>query len=53
MIKTGRATYQDMSPEERTVVDSFEGEAEYEKTLLRRDFFIVENPQRLLEGVAA
>jgi hypothetical protein len=36
----GKATYEDMTQEEKTVVDEFEGAAEYRKVLAQKDYFI-------------
>lgn len=36
----GRKAYQDMSGEERAVVDSFEGEKSYEHVMARADYFL-------------
>jgi hypothetical protein len=43
----GKATYADMAPEERAVVDDFEGEHEYARTMARRDFFLA-GPEQML-----
>lgn len=50
----GRRTYRDMDPEERAVVDDFQGEAAYTDVLSRREYFLssVQTPQ-LGMGVAA
>lgn len=48
----GRATYADMTPEERDVVDSFEGKAEYAKTLARADFYLPA-PEKMLLSIRA
>lgn len=48
----GRAAYEDMSPEERAVVDEFEGEASYSDTVKRANFFIVGSPEKLLAAAA-
>lgn len=40
----GKKTYKEMDAEERAVVDSFEGEAAYSKTLANADYYIY-NPQ--------
>jgi len=39
----GKAKYEDMTKEERSVIDAFEGESEYRKTMTRKDFFICES----------
>lgn len=38
----GRKRYQDMNREERAVIDSFEGEASYQRVLDRREYFLQE-----------
>jgi len=38
----GRVKYSDMTQEEKEVVDSFQGEAEYEKVLARSDYYLAE-----------
>lgn len=38
----GRAAYQDMSAEERRVVDDFQGAAAYEEVLRERDYYLAE-----------
>lgn len=46
----GKANYEDMSQEEKTVIDSYEGEAEYRKVLENKDYFISEIGLPLLEA---
>ena len=46
----GKANYEDMDSEEKTVIDSFEGELEYRKVLKNKDYFIVEIGLPLLEA---
>ena len=38
----GRAKYSEMAPEERAVVDSFQGEAAYAEVLQRADYYLAE-----------
>jgi hypothetical protein len=38
----GRSTYAEMTSEEKEVVDSFQGAAEYAKVLARSDYFLAE-----------
>jgi len=45
----GKKRYKDMSPDERKVVDSFEGETSYNAVMDRADFYLVEPTQLLLE----
>ena len=40
--------YEEMQPEEKAVVDEFEGKAEYEKTLQNKDFYLVDENQFLI-----
>lgn len=37
-----------MEPEEKAVVNEFEGKAEYEKTLQNKDFYLVDESQFLI-----
>lgn len=39
----GKANYDDMTPEEKTVIDDFEGAAEYRKVMANREYFIQES----------
>lgn len=39
----GKKTYQEMTEEERKVVDEFQGRESYEKVLHKKDFFLSEN----------
>lgn len=50
----GKKPYRKLEPEERAVVDSFEGEAEYHKTFDRADYFIYDpkSSMKLLETAA-
>jgi len=45
----GKKRYKDMTPDERQVVDSFEGEASYNTVMDHADFYLVEPQQFLLE----
>lgn len=44
----GKKMYEEMQPEEKAVVDEFEGKAEYEKTLQNKDFYLVDENQFLI-----
>lgn len=44
----GKKTYEEMDPEEKAVVDEFEGKAEYGKTLQNKDFYLVNENQFLI-----
>lgn len=44
----GKKRYEEMQPEEKAVVDEFEGKAEYEKTLQNKDFYLVDENQFLI-----
>ncbi len=44
----GKSSYQEMSQEEQSIIDEFEGEKSYNKTLANKDYFIVE-PEKLLQ----
>ncbi|MPN02864.1 hypothetical protein SDC9_150085 [bioreactor metagenome] len=44
----GKASYQDMSQEEKAVIDSFEGQKEYEKVMLKKDYYICNDTMNLL-----
>lgn len=44
----GKKTYEEMEPEEKAVVNEFEGKAEYEKTLQNKDFYLVDESQFLI-----
>lgn len=46
----GKANYEDMSQEEKTVIDSYEGEVEYRKVLKNKDYFLCEVGLPLLEA---
>lgn len=48
----GKRRYADMTPDEQAVVDSFEGEASYAKTLAQRDYYLGAPAQLLLEQSA-
>jgi hypothetical protein len=47
----GKATYKDMSREERAVIDDYEGQEEYNRVMNNRDYYIVES-SKLLELTA-
>lgn len=49
----GKTKYQDMTAEERAVIDDFQGKEEYEKVLRRKEYYISENGLRLLDTIAA
>ncbi|MCH5303546.1 MAG: DUF4942 domain-containing protein, partial [Ruminococcus sp.] len=52
----GKKTYTNMTSEEKAVIDSFQGEKEYEKVLVRKDYFLsspVENQTLMLEEAIA
>lgn len=40
----GKKTYDEMQPEEKAIIDEFEGKEEYEKTIERQEYFIY-NPK--------
>jgi len=44
----GKRRYAEMAPEERRVVDGFEGKESYEKVLQQKDYYIVEAGQLLV-----
>ena len=46
----GKKTYEEMKPEEKAVVEEFEGKEEYEKTLHNKDFYLV-NENAFLIGM--
>jgi hypothetical protein len=48
----GKRSYSDMSQEERSVVDEFQGEEEYHHVFSNRSEYIVENSKLLLEEVS-
>lgn len=48
----GKRAYKDMEAEERTVVDSFEGEASYAKVMENPQYYIVESSELLRLGAA-
>lgn len=39
----GKVTYEEMTLDERNIIDEFEGKEEYEKTLKRQDYFIYDS----------
>lgn len=44
----GKKAYQDMSAEEKAVIDEFEGSVSYDNTMNNRDFYILESGKLLL-----
>jgi len=44
----GKKSYKDMTPDEKVVVDAFEGEKEYAKTLINKTYYIQETVSPLL-----
>ncbi len=46
----GKADYDDMAQEEKTVIDSYEGEAEYRKVMKNKDYFLCKVGLPLLEA---
>ena len=48
----GKKFYKDMTPEEKAVIDSFEGEKSYEQVLQRRDYFLQTAQTMMLMGGA-
>jgi hypothetical protein len=46
----GKATYQEMTPEERAVIDGFQGQAAYAKVLENADYYLVDTSTLLLES---
>ena len=49
----GKKAYKDMTREEKVVVDSFQGEAEYNKVLQRADYYLdLQQPTRLMLTVS-
>lgn len=44
----GKKNYSEMNEEEKKVIDSFEGEKEYNKVMTKKDYFIVDRPELLL-----
>lgn len=46
----GKKTYEELEPEEKAVVEEFEGKEEYEKTLHNKDFYLV-NENAFLIGM--
>lgn len=47
----GKARYEQMTPEEREVVDSFQGKEQYERIMENADYYLVAHNQQLLLGV--
>jgi hypothetical protein len=46
----GKKTYNDMTREEKAVVDDFEGQQEYNKVMQNKDYYFVESNQLLQLG---
>lgn len=46
----GKKRYKDMTPEEKAVIDSFEGEKSYEQVLQRRDYFLQTSQPMMMLG---
>lgn len=46
----GRKRYKDMTPEEKAVIDSFEGEKSYERVMQRADYFLQTSQPMMLLG---
>lgn len=44
----GKKHYTDMTPEEKTVIDEFQGEQEYEKVVSNADFYLASSNQMML-----
>jgi RNase P/RNase MRP subunit p29 len=44
----GKTKYKDMTQEEKTVIDSFEGEQSYNRVIAERDYYIVETSKLLM-----
>lgn len=44
----GKVKYKDMTPEEKAVINEFEGEASYNKVIANKDYYIVESSKLLL-----
>lgn len=50
----GKRGYKDLAPEEKTVVDAFEGEKEYNKVVAAKDYYLFDsNKLNLLEEKTA
>ena len=46
----GKKAYKDLEPEEKAVVDAYEGKASYESTLKNKDYFFVKDGGLLMLG---
>lgn len=46
----GKKKYKDMDSEEKSIIDEFQGEEEYEKILEDKDYYLVENNQLILSA---
>ena len=44
----GKEKYEDMTQEEKQVVNEFEGEQSYKKVMLKKDYYIVETSKLLM-----
>ena len=44
----GKKSYKDMTDEERVIIDEFEGEKEYNKTMMDIDYYIYDTNQVLM-----
>jgi len=44
----GKANYEDMSAEERAVIDDFEGREEYEKVMRNKDYYLYKSTDLLM-----
>ena len=49
----GKKRYQDMDPEERAVIDEFQGEEAYEKVLSNAGYFLADPAQEALQALPA
>lgn len=44
----GKSSYNDMNKEEKAVINEFEGEKEYEKVLVKKDYYIIDTVNLLM-----
>jgi hypothetical protein len=44
----GKAKYKDMTPEEKQVINEFEGEISYNKVMANKDYYIVDSSKLLM-----
>ena len=49
----GKAKYQDMTAEEKAVVDDFQGEKAYEHIMQKKDYYITESGLDMIETCGA